>query len=42
MQEGTDMAAKEFLVAVTAELTGKAAGLRSEGHEGGNDIVVMK
>ena len=36
------MAAKEFLVAVTAELTGKAASLRSEGHEGGNDIVVMK
>ncbi len=36
------MTAKEFLVAVTAKLTGKVASLCAEGHEGSNDVVVME
>ena len=42
MQERTDMAAEEFLVAVTVKLTGEVASLRSEGHEGSNYVVVME
>ena len=36
------MTAEEFLVAVTAKLTGEVASLCAEGHEGSNDVVVME
>ena len=36
------MTAKEFLVAVTAKLTGEVASLCAESHEGSNDVVVME
>ena len=42
MEEGPDMAAKQFLVAVTPKVTGEVAGLRAEGQEGGNYVVVME
>jgi len=36
------VAAEQFLVAVAPKLMGEVAGLRPEGHEGGNDVVVME
>ena len=42
MEKRTDVAAEEFLIAVTSELTGQAPCFRTERQEGSDNVVVVE
>ena len=42
MEKRTDVAAKEFLIAVTSELTGQATCFGTERQEGSDNVVVVE
>jgi hypothetical protein len=42
IEKRTDVAAEEFLIAVTSELTGQAPCFRTERQEGSDNVVVVE